>query len=96
MIKSAKESINYFYLCLFTITLLFLSAFLFKLHQVKTRVLGLKTEKVVNETEGSKQINFWKSFVSQNPQYYEGWLELYHLTGESDYLNKAKEIDPNR
>ena len=91
-----KNEINFFYLCIFTITILFLSAFLFKLHQINLRVLGLKTENAVNEAEVSNQINFWKGFVSQNPQYYEGWMELYNLTGETNYLNKAKEIDPNR
>ena len=96
MIKSAKEAINFFYLCIFTITILFLSAFLFKLHQINLKVLGIKTENLVNEVELSKQINFWKEFVSQNPQYSEGWLELYNLTEEDKYLNKAKEIDPNR
>lgn len=56
----------------------------------------MRTENNVNEVEVSKQINFWKGFVSENPQYYEGWLELYNLTAESSYLNKAREIDPNR
>lgn len=96
MIKSPKEAISFFYLCIFTITILFLSAFAFKLHQINLKVLGLRTENVVNEVETTKQINFWKGFVSQNPQYYEGWMELYNLTGETNYLNKAKEIDPNR
>lgn len=96
MIKSAKEAANFFYLCIFTITILFLSAFAFKLHQINLKVLGMRTENNVNEVEVSKQINFWKGFVSENPQYYEGWLELYNLTAESSYLNKAREIDPNR
>ncbi len=73
-----------------------MSAFAFKLHQINLRVLGIKTENTVNEAEVSKQINFWKGFVSQNPGYYEGWIELYNLTGENNYLSKAKEIDPNR
>lgn len=91
-----KNEINFFYFCLFTVTILFLSAFAFKLHQINLKVLGLRTENVVNEVETTKQINFWEEFVSQNPQYYEGWIELYNLTGENSYLNKAREIDPNR
>lgn len=96
MIKSAKEAANFFYLCIFTITILFLSAFAFKLHQINLRVLGIKTENTLNEIKTSNQINFWKEFVSQNPQYYEGWMELYNLTGKNNYLSKAKGIDPNR
>lgn len=91
-----KDEINFFYLCIFTITILFLSAFAFKLHQINSKVLGLKTENVVNDVETTKQINLWKGLVSENPQYYEGWKELYNLTGEAGYLNKAREIDPNR
>ncbi len=91
-----KNEIYFFYLCLFTVTLLFLSAFALNLRQVNSKVLGIKTENAINDLETAKQINFWKSFVQQNPQYFEGWRELYNLTGENDYLNKAREIDPNR
>lgn len=73
-----------------------MSAFAFKLHQINLKVLGIRTENNVNEVEVSKQINFWKGFMSENPLYYEGWMELYNLTGGSEYLNKAREIDPNR
>lgn len=48
------------------------------------------------EVDTSREVTFWQEFESKNPQYYEGWMELYNLTGESNYLNKAKEIDPNR
>jgi len=44
----------------------------------------------------SKEVGFWQEFVSENPLYYEGWMELYNLTGENSYSSKAKEIDPNR
>ena len=91
-----KNEINYFYLCVFTITVLFLSAFLFKLHRINSNVLGVKTKSVTNKTELAKQVNFWGGFTSQFPKYYEAWIELYGLTGESSYLIKAKEIDPNR
>lgn len=90
-----KNEINFFYICLFTITVLFLTTFALKLRQINTNVLGTKTESVVDEVEISKQVKFWKEFTLQNPTYYEGWVELYNLTGESSYLNKAKEIDPN-
>jgi len=47
------------------------------------------------EVDTSREVTFWQEFVSENPLYYEGWLELYNLTGENEFLNKAKEIDPN-
>lgn len=84
-----KNEINFFYLCIFTITFLFFSAFYLKIYLNKKVVLGTKAD-------SSKEIAFWQEFVLENPQYYEGWMELYNLTGETNYLNKAKEIDPNR
>jgi len=89
VIKSAKETINFFYICLFTISLLFFSAFYLKIYLNKKIILGTKVDT-------SSEVTFWQEFVTQNPQYYEGLMELYNLTGESEYLNKAKEIDPNR
>ena len=89
MIKSAKEAINFFYLSLLTISLLFFSAFYLKKHLTTKTVLGI-------ETDTSKEVLFWQEFVSKNPQYYEGWVELYNLTGENLYLDKARGVDPNR
>jgi hypothetical protein len=89
VIKSAKEAINFFYLCLFTIAVLFFSAFYLKISSNRKIVLGTKVD-------ASGEIAFWQEFVSENPQYYEGWMELYNLTRENGYLNKAREIDPNR
>ncbi|MDP2947778.1 MAG: hypothetical protein Q8N88_06710, partial [Nanoarchaeota archaeon] len=79
----------FFYICLFTISLLFFSAFYLKIYLNKKIVLGTKVDT-------SREVMFWQEFVSENPQYYEGWIELYNLTGESGYLNKAIEIDPNK
>jgi hypothetical protein len=91
-----KNEIDFFYLCILTITALFLSVFAFKLQQINLNVLGVKTESVTNEIEITIQTNFWKEFTSQNPGYYDGWMELYNLTEEDTYLLKAKAIDPNR
>lgn len=52
--------------------------------------------------ELKKEAFFWESFLSQNPTYLPGWLELskieYQL-GNKDYalgaLNTAKAINPN-
>jgi len=89
--KSARvqKEINFFYTCLFTISLLFLSAFYLKIYLNKKVVLGTKVDT-------SRESMFWQEFVSTNPQYYEGWAELYNLTGNENYLTKALEIDPNR
>ena len=76
--------------------ILFLSAFAFRLQQINSKVLGLRTENIINDIETEKQINFWVNLMSENPQYYEGWAELYNLTGNESYLTKAREIDPNR
>ncbi|MCX6705894.1 MAG: hypothetical protein NTV24_02195 [Candidatus Woesebacteria bacterium] len=89
MIKSAKETINFFYICLFTISLLFFSAFYLKIYLNKRVVLG-------TEVDTSREVMFWQEFVLENPQYYEGWIELYNLTEKDEYLNKAKGVDPNR
>lgn len=89
MIKSAKEIINFFYICLFTISLLFFSAFYLKIYLNKKIVLGTKVDT-------SREVMFWQEFVSENPQYYEGWIELYNLSGDTSYLDKTREIDPNR
>lgn len=96
--KSARiqKEINFFYLCLFTVTLLFLTTFVLRLRQINSNVLGMETESTVDKIEASKEINFWNEFMSKNPQYYEGWAELYNLTGNENYLIKATEIDPNR
>lgn len=91
-----KDEINFFYLGLSTISLLLLSAFLIKLHLSDRKVLGAETQTIVSSTEASKEIVFWQDFLTKNPKYYEGWVELYNLTGRVEYLIKAGEIDPNR
>ena len=48
------------------------------------------------EVDTSREVMFWQEFVLENPQYYEGWIELYNLTGKDEYLNKAKGVAPNR
>lgn len=84
-----KNEFAHFYFSLFAILILFFSAFYLKIHLKKNVVLGTKTDV-------SKDVLFWTNFVKENPQYYEAWIELYNLTGEYTYLNRAVEIDPNR
>lgn len=47
-------------------------------------VLGVKTEESSTETLET----FWQNFMSENPNYIPGWLELNNK-------EKAVEIDPN-
>ncbi len=46
----------------------------------ETKVLGSKTE--------NKEGVFWQDFLTKNPDYVPGWIEI----GRTD---KAREIDPN-
>jgi len=46
----------------------------------QTKVLGTETE--------NKEEVFWQSFLTRNPDYVPGWIEI----GRTD---KANEIDPN-
>ena len=91
-----KDGITFFYVSLSTISLLLFSAFLIKFHLNNKNVLGAKSQTVVNKLETSKEILFWQDLLIKNPKYYEGWIELYNLTGRTEYLIKAKGIDPNR
>jgi len=84
-----EKEFSYFYLSLFAISILFFSAFYLKIHLTKKVILG-------RQTDISKEVLYWQEFTQKNPQYYEGWLELYNLTGESTYLNRVIKIDPNR
>jgi cytochrome c-type biogenesis protein CcmH/NrfG len=67
------------------------------------RVLGAKSETPPPPSqEKLQEIIFWSDFVSKNPTYIEGWLELARLNilvGNEDgailALDKAKEINPN-
>jgi len=54
------------------------------------KVLGLVAT-TVNQTE----VDYWQNFLNQNPGYFPGWLEIYRLTNNLEYLNKAKVINPN-
>lgn len=69
-----------FYL-LIVITLL-VSALNINTYLKPNRVLGAETQEV-----DSRDV-FWQNFVSKNPNYIPGWIEIGRM-------DKVREIDPN-
>ena len=67
------------------------------------RVLGSKTQ--IEENASVKLAadkEFWNNFLQENPDYFEGWIELAGLYAQSEEfdlarlaLDKAKQINPN-
>lgn len=60
--------------------------------------MGAQTETKSNLSEES----YWKEFLSNNPTYFDGWIELTNIeivTGNKDAANKAflaaEKINPN-
>lgn len=64
------------------VCILFFSAVNILIFSKPKKVLGVSTKKVISEEE------FWNDFLSKNPDYIPGWLEI----GRPD---QAKLIDPN-
>ncbi|MBN1169101.1 hypothetical protein JXA63_04390 [Candidatus Woesebacteria bacterium] len=63
----------------------------------QTQTLGMNTQ---NSME--KERSFWTSYMKENPNYIDGWLELTKIEYETGniqkairYLEKAKDINPN-
>jgi len=71
-------------LIVYIITLLLLLLTSVNIHKIfKTEeVLGIETKMIEDEEK------FWKDFLTQNPDYIPGWIEI------GDY-EKVKQIDPN-
>jgi hypothetical protein len=82
--KAAKRQIKieYLSLCLLIIIILLLSAFNIAHYLSPKKILGTATE------GNLKQEEFWSTFLSKNPNYIPGWIEV----GRTD---RAKEINPN-
>jgi hypothetical protein len=97
-----KHSI-YFLLCISVVVLLLLSALNISEYFLHKQVLGAETKNISNQAELLNEREFWEKFLEKNPTYYEGWIELANielLLGNTDissnYILKAKEINPNR
>lgn len=97
-----NKSLLYFLSCLAIINLLLLSGINIESYLQKDKVLGAQVT-VYNPTDDlEKERDFWKTFLSQNPNYLDGWLQLSKL--ESDlgnypdsekYFKIAETIDPS-
>ena len=66
--------------------LLLLAAFNFRFYANQQKVLGVKTEG--EEALLLEEQTFWEEFLSNNPDYLPGWLEIGRL-------DKVYEINPN-
>jgi hypothetical protein len=80
------RSAAFYLFCSAVITLLLLSILNIANYSQKQKVLGITT---------NPPLEYWQNLVRKNPTYFEGWLELYSLTGDESYLNEAKRIKPN-
>ena len=65
----------------------------------QTKVLGVQDN---FENEKIKELIFWENFLSKNPDYRDGWIEISKVSyqlGDKAYsqaaLKTAKVIDPN-
>lgn len=86
MAKSADLNSSLFFLLSYiaVIAVLLLTSFNLANYLAPKRVLGIETDK----EEGLKEKDFWNNFLSKNPEYLPGWLEIGRL-------DKVYEINPN-
>jgi len=82
--KIRKNSIQVFVYVVILFLLLLTSINIDKFLTPKT-VLGAETS--LNQSTDKNEL-FWSNFLSKNPNYIPGWIEI----GRSD---KARQIDPN-
>lgn len=92
------------HLCAYLVvaTLLLFSGLNFETFKQNQKVLGVETEKTNEEPIFQTDENFWTDFLIQNPNYFEGWIELAKLdidSGKTDLAiysyTKAKQLNPN-
>jgi hypothetical protein len=75
--KAAKELL----VIVFVLFLLLLTSVNINNYFTDKKVLGV-------QTESSQDYSFWQNYLTKNPNYIPGWIEI----GRND---KAHEIDPN-
>ncbi len=101
---SAQNKNSFVFLLLYSavIALLLLTGLNIQTFIQNQKVLGIKTEAVSNDTALQIEENFWNDFLTQNPNYFEGWIELARLEiggGKRDSAiqayTKAKQLNPN-
>lgn len=96
-----KDKLLYFLSAVGILVSLTLISLNIKTYLNQKKVLAVATESD-KTTQLKNEASFWEGFLSQNPTYLPGWLELskieYEL-GDKDYalgaLNTAKAINPN-
>lgn len=77
---SINKSAMFLFFCVATITILLLSALNIENYLTPKEVLGIKTEDNTDK--------FWTDFLSKNPNYIPGWIEMGRL-------DETRKIDPN-
>jgi tetratricopeptide (TPR) repeat protein len=99
--KGKKNEIN---LPLLTVAFIFTSLSSFHINSRFSKKIIEPSQTLGEKTENTfeKQKKFWLNYLKQNPHYIDGWLELtkieYELgnvTRAIQYLEKAKNINPN-
>ncbi len=96
-----KDKLTYLLSALGILVSLILISLNIKAYLSQKRVLAAETQDE-EISQLKKEASFWEGFLSQNPTYLPGWLELskieYEL-GDEDYalgaLNTARAINPN-
>lgn len=69
-------------LYLFIVFALLISAVNISTYLKPIKVLGAETQ------ETNSQVAFWQDFLSKNPSYVAGWIEIGRM-------DRVREIDPN-
>ena len=100
---SFKKQLIFLCSCCAVIFLLFITGFNFENFLAGKRVLGIKTQNQRYEQELLKEQKiYWKDFLTENPTYLDGWIELANIELKLENLeeaklslDKAKAIDPN-
>ena len=98
-ITISTKSVDYRYL-------VYIFAVLFLLTLTSVNINSLtkpKTPEILGASiNNQKSIAFWEEFLAENPNYYDGWIELSKITYERgnyleslQYTQKAREINPN-
>lgn len=100
--KGFKKQILLLCSCCAIGILLLLTAVNLNSYLTTREVLGLKTQNEQNDLELNEGKNYWENFVSQNPTYFEGWIELTKIyvrladfEAAKTAFTMAKGIKPN-
>lgn len=97
-----NRGLLYLFFYLSVVNLLLLSSINLQNYLGPKKVLGSSTELFDDSYELQEEINFWKTFVAENPNYIDGWIQLADLEHQLGHNSQAyydmqiaKSIDPN-